>query len=274
MNNPRAGNKVGIYVDSSNLYYNGGFKMQYDVLRDYACRDGSEPVRMNAYVSFDRERSLEDLMYRNKALSFHDALRALGYKVVIKDVIRYKDDEGNTYTKANADIDMVVDMMLQSDYLDRVLLATGDGDFVRLIEALQNKGVRVEVLAFENISNQLRTEADYFTSGYIIPNLLPMANIMERDNWGASGTRVRGWCSRYNPDKGIGSMTFLKQIPHSLYLNDVRNPDFFESAFFHFSELYNTSVQYQLPSSRHIFEFTVVENERGLKAEEIKLLTW
>jgi len=33
------------------MYMNGGPKMQYDVLRDFACRDGAEPVRLNAYVT-------------------------------------------------------------------------------------------------------------------------------------------------------------------------------------------------------------------------------
>lgn len=248
--------------------------MQYDVLRDFACRDGAEPVRMNAYVSFDRERAQEDIMYRNKAVSFHDALRNLGYKVVIKEVIRYKDESGEIYTKANADIDIVVDMMLQSEYLDRVLLATGDGDFVRVVRALQDRGVRVELLAFNNVSQALRHEADLFTSGYIVPNLMPVSTEFDRDQWGQSDTTVRGWCSRYNPEKGIGTMTWLKSIPPSLYLTDIRNSEYFGSAFFHFSELYNSSVQQYLPSTRHIFEFEISENERGFKAEQIKLLTY
>lgn len=268
--------KTGIYVDSSNLYYNGGWKMQYDVLRDFACRDGAEAVRMNAYVSYDKERAQEDIEYRKKAIAFHDALRHLGYKVIIKEVSRYVDENGEVYTKANADIDMVVDMMLQAEYLDRILLATGDGDFVRVVRALQDKGRRVEIVSFNNVSFALRQEADLYTSGYIIPNLLPVTAgaQFDRDSWAAEGTRVRGWCSRYNPEKGIGSMSYLKQIPTGLYLHELRNSDQIGTAFFHFSELYDTSVQNQLPSNRHIFEFTLVGNEKGYKAADIKLLTW
>jgi hypothetical protein len=48
---------VGIYVDAANIQSNGGYGMQYDVLREYACHDFGEPVRLNAYVTFDAERA-------------------------------------------------------------------------------------------------------------------------------------------------------------------------------------------------------------------------
>ena len=78
--------KVGIYVDTANLYSNGGSKMQYDVLREFACRDYGEPVRLNAYVTYDVQRSETDRAYRRGALNFHSALRNFGYKVIIKKV--------------------------------------------------------------------------------------------------------------------------------------------------------------------------------------------
>ena len=64
----------------------------------------------------------------------------------------FKDDEGNKVSKANADLDMAVDMLLQSKNLDKMYLLTGDGDFRNVVRAVQNEGVRVEVIAFKNIS--------------------------------------------------------------------------------------------------------------------------
>ena len=132
--------KVGVYVDAANIYRNGGSRMQYDVLREFACRDMGEPVRLNAYVTHDTERAQWDVDYRVGAFRFHSALRDLGYKVIIKRVRWYEDETGNRYAKANSDLDLAVDALLQSENLDRVLIATGDGDFVQVVRALQNKG--------------------------------------------------------------------------------------------------------------------------------------
>ena len=49
--------KVGVYVDAENLRLNGGFGMQYDVLREFACRDGAEAARLNVYVAYDEDRA-------------------------------------------------------------------------------------------------------------------------------------------------------------------------------------------------------------------------
>ena len=134
---------VGVYVDSANLEQNGGFGMQYDVLREFACRDQAEALRLNAYVTYDEERARQDHAYKRKMNSFHHVLRDYGYKVLQKNIRWYTDpDTGKRYGKANADLELAVDMLLQAKNLDRVLLATGDGDFVEVIWALQNSGCR------------------------------------------------------------------------------------------------------------------------------------
>ena len=144
--------KVGVYVDAANISRNGGQRMQYDVLREFACRDHAEPLRLNVYLTYDEERAETNAVYRDKARAYQSALRELGYKVIEKRVKWFQDEAGNRYGKANADLDMAVDVLLQSENLDRVLLVTGDGDFVQVVRALQNKGCRVETLAFDNVS--------------------------------------------------------------------------------------------------------------------------
>ncbi len=78
--------KVGIYVDVENITRNGGFGMQYDVLREFACRDGADAARINAYVRFDEERSRRNDPTYAKVLEFHNRLRDIGYKVVEKPI--------------------------------------------------------------------------------------------------------------------------------------------------------------------------------------------
>ncbi len=62
--------RVGVYIDASNVYRNGGSRMRYDVLREFACRDGSEVVRLNAYVSYDAERARVDPAYSTSVNKF------------------------------------------------------------------------------------------------------------------------------------------------------------------------------------------------------------
>jgi uncharacterized LabA/DUF88 family protein len=144
--------------------------MQYDVLREFACRDYADPMRMNAYVTYDSDRAERDEVYRKGATSFHSALRDIGYKVICKRNpmvqrrIRHPLWEGQCRSR------LAVDALLQSENLDRVLIVSGDGDFVQVVRALQNKGCRVEVVGLDNVSSKLRYESDFFISGYLIPN--------------------------------------------------------------------------------------------------------
>lgn len=258
----RATTRVGVYVDVANLARNGGYGMRYEVLREFACRGNAEPVRLNAYVSFDPERAEQDFTYRDGQYDFYSLLRDFGYKVIQKNVKWYTDESGTRFGKANADLDMAVDALLQSENLDRVLLATGDGDFVRVVQALQNKGCRVEIMAFENISAELRREADIFMSGYLIPNLLPLGSASRRGPaWGEVGSRVRGVCYSH-PGRGYGFLRFMKTIAAELWRTDSRQANSpYESVFFHDSQIPDEIHAAELPSRSIIFEFELARTE-------------
>ncbi|WP_299024547.1 NYN domain-containing protein [uncultured Thermanaerothrix sp.] len=268
--------KVGVYVDVSNIYLNGGQRLQYDVLREFACRDNAELVRLNAYVSYDRERAERDETYRKGTQNFHSALRDLGYKVIVKEINWFIDENGVRYGKANADLELAVDALLQSVNLDRVLLVSGDGDFVQVVRALQDKGCRVEVIALDNVSSKLRHEADFFISGYLVPNLVP--TVSPRNDlppWGEIGSRVRGWCY-WHSDQGYGFMRYLKVIAPNLWLTDTRNPNSpYGSVFFHDSSLPEGVRPSQLPTRNYIFEFELARSERtdSLQALNIELIS-
>ncbi|MCI0338282.1 MAG: NYN domain-containing protein [Acidobacteria bacterium] len=269
--------RVGVYVDVANINRNGGYGMGYEVLREFACRDNAEAMRLNAYVSFDAEKARREAYYRQRTNSFYSVLRDFGYKVIQKEVKWFTDEDGNRVAKANADLDLAVDALLQSENLDRVLLVTGDGDFVQVVRALQNKGCRVEVVAFKNVSAELRREADMFMSGYLIPDLLPVeTKTVEENIWGEVEHRVRGICYYHKND--FGFMRFLKRIDQNLWMTDAKHPDSpYGTAWFHDSNLPVGSsgvIATELPSRRYIFEFKLVraEQERGLRAVDIQLL--
>lgn len=264
--------RVGVYVDVVNLTRNGGYGMQYDVLREFATRDQGEPVRLNAYVAYDEERAYEDEDYEVRARDFQLRLRDFGFKVIEKRVRWFTDEWGNRYGKANADLDMAVDALLQSDNLDRVLLATGDGDFQHVARALQNKGCRVELIAFKNVSMRLREEVDMFVSGYQIPNLLPSK--YESDaGWGEVGSRVRGVCYVFYHQKRFGFLRFLKEIGPGIWITDARRDDSpYSTAFAHGSNFPPGLDLNNLPSRDYIFEFDLTMSERGLQATNIELI--
>ena len=268
--------RVGIYVDAANLEMNGGYGIQYDVLREFACRDAAEAIRLNVYLPYDEERARTDRSYKRKKDNFFASLREYGFKVIQKKVKWYRDEQGNLYPKANVDLDMAVDALLQSTSLDRVLLATGDGDFVQVVRALQNKGCRVEVVAFNNVSSDLRREADMFMSGYLVPDLLPFPPAERGTKWGETGSRVRGYCYQHRDDQKFGFMRFLKRISPGLWITDTRHQDSpYESVFFFDSDLPSNVDSYDLPSRSIIFEFELNEAGRegaAPKATNVKVV--
>jgi len=235
--------KSGIYVDAENIRMCGGYGMRYDVLVDLANAGNSTMLRANSYLAEDRERTKDDQEYRQKLYRYHDVIRQCGFKVIKKIVKHFVDDEGILTTKANADMDLAIDALLQARNLDRILLLTGDGDFIRLVLALQNMGCRVEVIGFNHVSNELKETADSFLSGFLIPGLLPIPS-QNGEN------RLRGIPINYNPDRGFGFMRYYTLdrdglVPQSIFFHCSKAPDVADSLFL---------------DSSNIFEFTLVKN--------------
>jgi len=254
--------KVGVFVDAENIRYNGGYQMRYDVLRRFAARDGGELLRLNTYMTYDQERAREDSEYAERSRSFQQQVREFGWKITVKNIRRYTDEEGNVTTKANADLDMAVDAMLQADNLDQILLLTGDGDFLQVVTALQNRGCRVELMGFRNVSAQLRRQVDAYYSGFLIPDLLPFS-YEPRNQWGAPGSCVRGVCTKWFPDKGYGFLRFVKCISPNLWITDPRDPESpYNSAFCHVHELAEGVTQEDLQSRDTIVELYLKESEQ------------
>lgn len=280
MQDTQSNSRIGVYVDTANMYRNGGFRMRYDVLREFACRDGAEPVRLNAYVSFDAERARTDPVYERNTQRFYSLLRDFGFKVMIKEVRWYEDENGKRYGKANADLDLAVDMLLQSQKLDRVMLVTGDGDFARLVSAIQNRGCRVEVVALDNASADLRRESDLFISGFLVPNLVPTVTnggpSGDEPEWGEVGSVVRGTC--YFHKQNYGFMRFLRGAGPKLWLTDTQHPESpYETAYFHDSGLPDNVDPLVLPSYNHVFQFELVESRHPsgkFEARNIQFLSW
>jgi len=264
--------KVGIYVDAVNVTMNGGFGLRYDILRKFACRDGSVPSRMNVYLAYDERRAKEDQTYKNKTARFSEVLRDFEYKVIEKPVQYYKDEEtGELITKSTVDMDMAVDMLVQSDHLDKIVLLTSNGSYVSVVNAVQQKGTRVELIGFDNMSGNLKKEADLYISGYLVPGLLPIESPYA---WGKTGSRVRGVCYDFSHNDGYGFLRYLVEMNQNLWITDSRFEESpYKTVFAHISQFEDNFDTSYLPSRDLIFEFDLVENEKGLVAEDIVLVS-
>lgn len=264
--------KIGVFVDAENIKYNGGYNLRYDVLRRFAARGAATILRLNVYMAFDPERAKEDPEYARKAYAFQNSIREFGWKVIVKNAKRFTDDQGRVTTKANADLDLAVDALLQAENLDEVLLLTGDGDFLQLVTALQNKGCRVELLGFNNVSRQLQRQVDACYSGFLVPDLIPIS-YEPRNDWGALGSCVRGYCSKWFPDKGYGFLNFIRRIDDKLWITDHRDPESpWQSVFCHVNELADEVSVDELSNRDTVVEFYLQESdvEDGLVAQNVR----
>ena len=148
------GKNVAVFVDVANIFYAAkaaGVDIDYVTLLKSATA-GRDLVRAYAYTGLDPDNENQ----RN----FHDFLRRSNYKVVSKDIRKYGDGK----VKANLDIELVVDMMKTARNLDIAIVVSGDGDFAPAIRAVQEMGVRCEVISFRgNTSSDLIEVADLFT---------------------------------------------------------------------------------------------------------------
>lgn len=264
--------KVGIYVDAFDVTINGGFGLRYDILRKFACRDSGVASRMNVYLAYDMDRSKDDEAYQTKTERFCEVLRDFEYKVVEIPVKYYKDPEtGTSMPKVSITVDMAVDIMRQAHELDRILILSTHVGFVKLINAIQDLGCRAELVGFDNMPQQLKRQGDIYISGYLIPGLLPIDSPYE---WGTVGSRVRGVCYDYSHSEGYGFMRYLSRIDDKLWVTDSRFTDSpYKTVFAHISQFepnFDTSF---LPSRDLIFEFDLVENEKGLVAQDITLIS-
>jgi len=142
--------RVALFVDTQNLYYAArdalGRNVDYERLLALAER-GRRLRAATAYV-VEREGA-------NSAYGFVTRLSALGYRVRRRAVrVHRGDGEGRLVLEGDWDMGIAADIVRAWEHLDVVVLASGDGDFVPLLELAQQRGLRVEVLAFREASAQ------------------------------------------------------------------------------------------------------------------------
>ncbi len=155
--------RLALFIDGANLYATAralDMEIDYKSLRSHFAKKG-RLLRAFYYTAI-----LEDQEY-SPLRPLIDWLDYNGFTLVTKPVKEFTDDQGRRKIKGNMDIEIAVDMLNISDQLDHVVLFSGDGDFRRLLEAVQRRGVRATVVSSNRtqpsmIADELRRQADQF----------------------------------------------------------------------------------------------------------------
>ncbi|MDP3999425.1 MAG: NYN domain-containing protein [bacterium] len=160
----RKDQRVGIFIDIQNLYHSAKnlyhSRVNYkELLKELV--DGRPLINAMAYV-VKSEATAE--------AAFFDALKKSGLELRSKELQIFP----GGMKKADWDVGMAVDAIRMSDPLDVVILVTGDGDFIPLVEFLKwGKGRTVEVAAFSrSASAKLKEAADEFIDIDKLPRVL------------------------------------------------------------------------------------------------------
>ena len=169
--------RLGLFIDGANLYAAArslGFDIDYKRLLQLFAAKG-RLVRAFYYTAL-----VEDQDY-SPIRPLVDWLDYNGYTMVTKPTKEYTDAQGRRKVKGNMDIELAIDVLEMAEHLDHVVIFSGDGDFRRLVEAVQRRGVRVSVVSTIRsqppmIADELRRQADNFIELSDITQQIARAN--------------------------------------------------------------------------------------------------
>jgi len=149
--------RVGVFVDVANLLYSARtlrISVDFGKLLDFL-RGNRRLVRAHAYCPTSPQAGEEQM--------FLQAVKGLGYRITTKN---YKTFSSGA-KKADLDLDLCIDIvrLVDSRSVDCIVLVSGDSDFMPLLDYCSDRGVRVEVAAFdEATSATIRQSCDLYVN--------------------------------------------------------------------------------------------------------------
>lgn len=172
------------FIDASNLFYGGekslGWKIDYQKLLnylkskynvnrvlyfggaeiykfdfDYLKNETTPIIELEKYLTGLLKKEGDKLseamlllLHRHlQRVRFYLKLQKFGYELHLKPVKLYEQEDGSTKRKANCDVDMAFYLMKEKDNFDRVLILSGDGDFLPVLKYLKEQGKKIVILA-------------------------------------------------------------------------------------------------------------------------------
>jgi uncharacterized LabA/DUF88 family protein len=155
--------KLAIFIDGANLYGAARaleFDIDYKRLLAWAAKQG-KLTRAYYYTALVEDNEFSPLRPLVDWLDYN------GYTMVTKTAREYTDSVGRRKVKGNIEVELTCDVLEIADKVDHIMLFTGDGDYKRLVEAVQRKGVRISIISTVEthppmVADELRRQSDHF----------------------------------------------------------------------------------------------------------------
>ena len=159
----RPDDRVALFVDGANLFAAArglGFDIDFKRLLEVFSSEG-RLLRALYYTALIEEQEYSPVRPLVDWLDYN------GYSVVTKPAKEFVDSAGRRKIKGNMDVELAVDALEMAEHMTAMVLFSGDGDFRRLVEAVQAKGVHVAVVSTLRtsppmVADELRRQADRF----------------------------------------------------------------------------------------------------------------
>jgi uncharacterized LabA/DUF88 family protein len=179
--------RVALFVDGANLHAAAralGFDIDYKRLLRYF-QDQCHLIRAFYYTALVEDQEYSPLRPLVDWLDYN------GFTMVTKPTKEFTDATGRRKIKGNMDIELAIDVMEMASHLHHVVLFSGDGDFRRLVEAVQRRGLRVSVVSTVRssppmVADELRRQADHFIELDEIASMISRQNTRPAANVPAS----------------------------------------------------------------------------------------
>lgn len=155
--------KTVVLIDGSNLYFTArALRIEVDFKKLLAeFRSMGDVLRVKYYTALDEDAEYSSLIKLTDWLDYN------GYTIVSKPLKHFDTADGNRMSKGNMDVEIAVDAMELPSRAQHLVLVSGDGDFRRVVEAVQRRGVFVTVVSTlmskpSICADELRRQADAF----------------------------------------------------------------------------------------------------------------
>ncbi len=174
--------RIALFIDGSNLFACAkalGFDLDYKALLD---EFGSKGILIRAlyYTALIEDQDFSPLRPLVDWLDYN------GFTVITKPAKEFVDASGRRKIKGNMDVEIAVDILSLAEHVDHIVLFSGDGDFRRLVEAVQRRGKRVTVVSSTRtqpsmVADELRRQADYFIELADLEPVIARANVSRQN---------------------------------------------------------------------------------------------
>ncbi len=139
---------------ASQVFYFGGVEIhnfEYNYLKSETVPINELEKHLAALIKNEgmklNEAELLLLGRHLKRVRFYKKLSSFGYKLCLKPVKLYEQEDGITKRKANCDVDMAFNLMKEKDNFERGLVLSGDGDFLPVLKHIKEIGKESIILA-------------------------------------------------------------------------------------------------------------------------------